>query len=57
MFVLPYLLAGAFGIGLMKVGTLLVWVAILVLALKLALITIVALAAMLGYSHFSKPKQ
>ena len=44
-------------LALLKLGSLLVWVAVLALALKLALLTIVALAAMLGYSHFKKPKQ
>ena len=37
---------------LLKLGSLIVWVAVLALALKLALLTIVALTAMLGYSYF-----
>jgi hypothetical protein len=39
---------------LLKLGSLIVWVAVLALALKLALLTIVALTAMLGYSYFKR---
>jgi hypothetical protein len=41
---------------LLKLGSLIVWVAVLALALKLALLTIVALTAMLGYSFFKRPR-
>ena len=44
------------GLTLLKLGSLLVWVAVLALALKLALLTIVALTAMLGYSYFKRPR-
>ena len=40
---------------LLKLGSLLVWVAVLALALKLALLTIVALTAMLGCIYFKRP--
>ena len=39
-----------------KLGSLIVWVAVLALALKLALLTIVALTVMLGYSYFKRPR-
>ena len=41
---------------LLKLGSLLVWVAVLALALKLALLSIVALTAALGYSHFKRAR-
>jgi hypothetical protein len=43
-------------LAFLKLGSLLVWVAVLELALKLALLTIVALTAMLGYSYFKMPR-
>lgn len=43
-------------LALLKLGSLLVWVAVLALALKLSLVTIVALTTLLGYIHFKKPK-
>lgn len=54
---LPLLGFSLASLALLKLGSLLVWVAVLALALKLSLATIVALATMLGYSHFKKPKQ
>jgi hypothetical protein len=54
MFVLPYLLAGAFGVGLIKVGMLSVWVLVLGLALKLTISIIVLLAGLLGWQHTKK---
>jgi hypothetical protein len=54
---LPLLGFSLASLALLKLGSLLVWVAVLALALKLSLLTIVALATLLGYSHFSKPKQ
>ena len=53
---LPLLGISHASLALLKLGSLLVWVAVLALALKLSLIAIVALATLLGYSHFSKPK-
>ncbi len=41
---------------LLKLGSLIVWVAVLALALKLALLTIVGLTAMLGYSYLKRPR-
>ncbi len=43
-------------ITLLKLGSLIVWVAVLAIALELALLTIVALTAMLGYSYFKRPR-
>ncbi len=45
-----------FSLALLKLGSLLAWVAVLLLALKLALLTIVALTAKLGASPFQKAR-
>ena len=54
--IIGFSLASLGSLTLLKLGSLLVWVAVLALALKLALLTIVALTAALGYSYFKKPR-
>ena len=53
--IIGFSLVSLASLTLLKLGSLLVWVAVLALALKLALLTIVALTAALGYSHFKRP--
>lgn len=48
---LPYLLAGFICIGLVKVGMLYVWLAVLALSLKLAIAAIVLLSGLLAWKH------
>ena len=54
--IIGFSLASLASLTLLKLGSLLVWVAVLALALKLVLLTIVALTAMLGYSYFKRPR-
>ena len=54
--IIGFSLASLVSLAILKLGSLIVWVAVLALALKLALLTIVALTAMLGYSYFKRPR-
>ena len=54
--IIGFSLASLVSLAILKLGSLIVWVAVLALALKLALLTIVALTAALGYSHFKRPR-
>jgi hypothetical protein len=54
--IIGFSLASLVSLAILKLGSLIVWVAVLALALKLALLTIVALTAMLGYSYFKRSR-
>ena len=54
--IIGFSLVSRASLTLLKLGSLIVWVAVLALALKLALLTIVALTTMLGYSYFKRPR-
>ena len=48
---LPYLLVGVVGIGLVKVGMLSVWLAVMTFTLKLAIAAIAILSGLLAWKH------
>ena len=54
--IIGFSLVSLVSLAILKLGSLIVWVAVLALALKLALLTIVALTAMLGYSYFKRSR-
>jgi hypothetical protein len=51
---LPILGVSIVSLGLLKLGSLVVWVVVLAMALKVSIALIVLLAGLLGWSHFKK---